>query len=88
MGWENLLGYMFSSLFTQNKIAKGSNVVYQACNRPVPGTQTLLRSPRYWARCCYVVSYCFLDILHCCIICLYFYIINMADKVACKKKTH
>ena len=22
MGWENLLGYMFSSLFTQNKFAK------------------------------------------------------------------
>ena len=23
MGWENLLGYMFSSLFTQHKVAKG-----------------------------------------------------------------
>ena len=23
MGWENFLGYMFSSLFTQNKVAKG-----------------------------------------------------------------
>ena len=23
MGWEDLLGYMFSSLFTQNKVAKG-----------------------------------------------------------------
>ena len=23
MGWENLSDYMFSSLFTQNKVAKG-----------------------------------------------------------------
>ena len=29
MGWGNLFGYMFSSLFTQHKVAKGFTTAFQ-----------------------------------------------------------